>query len=55
MQDCSLSHHLLDMVLGLRENEKDVCDTAFNEFRKLSVFIQSTTQNERQGIENRIS
>ena len=39
MQDSSLSDHLLDMVLGLRENEEDICNTALDNLGKFSLFI----------------
>jgi hypothetical protein len=39
MQDCSLGDHLLDMILGLRENEKDIGNTTLDHFCQFAILI----------------
>lgn len=43
VQDCSFRNHLLDMILGLREYEEDIGNTALDDFCQLPIFIESTT------------
>ena len=43
------------MILGLREYEEDISNTALDDFCQLSIFIESTTQNKRQGIKNGVA
>lgn len=33
MKNSSLRNHLFDMILGLRENEKDIRNPTFNDLR----------------------
>jgi hypothetical protein len=39
MQNSPLCHHLLHMILGLRENEEDVRDATFNDLGQLSFLV----------------
>lgn len=43
VQDRSLGNHLLDMVLRLRENEEDVCNTAFDNLSQFPILVQDST------------
>jgi hypothetical protein len=55
MQDSSLCHHLLHVVLGLREYKEDVRNTTFNDFGQLSILVQDSTQDERKRIKDRVA
>lgn len=55
VQNSSLSDHLLNMVLSLREDEKDVCNTALDNLGQFSLFIQHSAQDERQRIKHRVA
>lgn len=55
MQNCPLGNHLFDVILSLREDEEDICNTPLNNLRKLSFFVQYPTKDERQRVQNRVA
>lgn len=55
VQDCSFRNHLLNMILGLREYEEDISNTTLDNFCQLPIFIESTTENKRQGIKDGVA
>lgn len=55
MQDSSLCHHLLHVVLGLRENEEDVRNTTLNDFGQLSILVQDSTQDQRKRVQDGVA
>lgn len=46
VQNCSLCHHLLNVILSLREYEEDACNASFHEFCQIPVLVQDTAQDE---------
>lgn len=42
MQDRSFRNHFLDMILGLREYEKDVRNATLNDLCQFPIFVEST-------------